>query len=264
MSGTRLAARLSAGDVVFTAWSLLPDALTVEALAATAVDAVTLDMQHGGHHEDSVLRGLAPIIAAGKPGVVRVPVGRFDMASRALDFGAQAVIAPMVNTLADARAFAAAMKYPPLGQRSWGPGFAMERLRAHDAHAWINEENGRTLAFAMIETREALAIVDDILAVPGIDGVFVGPADFSIAWSGGRTVDPSLPEMMDSIAHIAARAAAAGKHAAIYVVDPALVGRYRAMGFRLMALGGESRYMALGATALLDAARATMKEPPRN
>ena len=137
MSGTRLAARLSAGDVVFTAWSLLPDALTVEALAATAVDAVTLDMQHGGHHEDSVLRGLAPIIAAGKPGVVRIPVGRFDMASRALDFGADAVIAPMVNSVADARAFAASMKYPPVGQRSWGASFAMARRRKSDAAQWL-------------------------------------------------------------------------------------------------------------------------------
>ena len=259
MSAARLAARLAAGETVFTAWSSLPDALTVEALAATAMDAVTLDMQHGGHHEDSVLRGLGPVIAAGKPGLVRIPVGRFDMASRALDFGAEAVIAPMVNTLDDARTIATPMKYPPVGQRSWGPSFAMPRFQAHDAHAWMNEANGKTLAFAMIETREALAIVDDILAVPGVDGVFVGPADFSIAWSGGATVDPSLPEMMDAIAHIAARAAAAGKHAAIYVVDPALVGRYVAMGFRLIALGGESRYMALGAAALLEAARATMK-----
>lgn len=259
MTAATLAARLSAGETVFTAWSTLPDALTVEALAATVMDAVTLDMQHGGHHEDSVLRGLAPVIGAGKPALVRVPVGRFDMASRALDFGAEAVIAPMVNTLDDARAFAAAMKYPPVGQRSWGPSFAMPRSGANDAHAWLGEANGRTLALAMIETREALAIVDDILAVPGIDGVFVGPADFSIAWSGGATVDPSLPAMMDAIAHIAARAAAAGKHRGIYVVDPALVGRYAAMGFRLIALGGESRYMALGAAALLEAARASMK-----
>lgn len=257
--GASLAARLAVGETVFTAWSTLPDALTVEALAATAMDAVTLDMQHGGHHEDSVLRGLGPVIAAAKPGLVRVPVGRFDMASRALDFGAEAVIAPMVNTLGDARAFATAMKYPPVGQRSWGPGFAMPRLGAGDAHAWLNEANGQTLAFAMIETREALAVLDDILAVAGIDGVFVGPADFSIAWSGGATVDPSLPEMMDAIGHIAARATAAGKHAGIYVVDPGLVGRYVAMGFRLIALGGESRYMALGAGSLLEAARASVK-----
>jgi 4-hydroxy-2-oxoheptanedioate aldolase len=259
MIAAGLAARLSAGDTVFTAWSALPDALAVEALAATVMDAVTLDMQHGGHHEDSVLRAIAPIAAAAKPALVRVPVGRFDMASRALDFGAQAVIAPMVNSLADARAFAASMKYPPNGQRSWGPGFAMDRLgHGGEASGWMRRSDAGTLAFAMIETRAALAIVDDILSVPGIDGVFVGPSDFSIAWTDGATMDASLDDMMQAIGHIAARARAAGKHAGIYVVDPALVGRYVDMGYRLIALGGESRYMALGAASLLEKARASI------
>ena len=253
-----LARRLAAGETVFTAWSALPDALVAEALAATALEAVTLDMQHGGHGEDSVLRGLAAIIAAGKPALVRIPVGRFDVASRALDFGAEAVIAPMVNSLEDARAFATAMKYPPLGQRSWGPSFALSRRGGGDARDWLARANAETLAFAMIETRAALAIVDDILAVQGIDGVFVGPADFSIAWTGGETVNPALDDMMGAIAHIAARARAAGKHAAIYAADPGLCGRYVAMGYRLIAMGGEARYMALGAAALLQAARASI------
>lgn len=252
-----LAERLSAGETVFTAWSALPDALVVEALAATGMDAVTLDMQHGGHGEDSVLRSLAPVIAAGKPGLVRIPVGRFDMASRALDYGADAVIAPMINSLDDARAFARAMKYPPLGQRSWGPGFAMPRRGNANASDWMRHANSQTLAFAMIETREALAIVDDILAEPGIDGVLVGPSDFSIAWTDGQTMDPALEDMMDAIAHIGARAMAARKHAAIYVVDPALVGRFTHMGYRLIALGSEHRYMALGAASLLEAARSS-------
>jgi len=252
-----LARRLSAGETVFTAWSSLPDALVAEALAATAMEAVTLDMQHGGHGEDSVLRALAPVIAAGKPALVRIPVGRFDVASRALDFGAEAVIAPMINSLDDARAFAAAMKYPPVGERSWGPSFAMPR-RGGDGSDWLRRSDAETLAFAMIETRAALAIVDDILAVPGIDGVLVGPSDFSIAWTGGETMNPSLEDMMEAIAHVAARARAAGKHAAIYVVDPKLAGRYVAMGYRLIAMGGEHRYMALGAAALLEAARASI------
>ncbi|MDP3897082.1 MAG: aldolase/citrate lyase family protein, partial [Mesorhizobium sp.] len=105
--------RLRAGEVLCTAWSGIPDALTVELVAAQGFEAVTLDMQHGGHNEDSVLRGIAPVLAAGKHAIVRIPVGRFDMASRALDFGAEAVIAPMVNSVEDARRFAASMKYPP-------------------------------------------------------------------------------------------------------------------------------------------------------
>src|SRR4030095_4815548 len=113
-----LAQRLKAGETLFTAWSGVPDALTVEIVANQAFDAVTLDMQHGGHHEDSVLRSIVPVLYAKKHEAVRIPVGRFDMASRALDFGAEAVIAPMVNSVEDARRFAASMKYPPLGERS--------------------------------------------------------------------------------------------------------------------------------------------------
>jgi 4-hydroxy-2-oxoheptanedioate aldolase len=253
-----LADRLNAGETLFTAWSGIPDAITVEAVANTAVDAVTLDMQHGGHHEDSVLRGLAPIVASGKPGIVRIPVGRFDMASKALDYGAQAVIAPMINTIEDARLFAKSMKYPPVGERSWGASYAMARHKTADASGWLGSANARTLAFAMIETREALAILDDILAVDGIDGVLVGPSDFSIAWSGGKSVNPSMEDMMAAIGDIGQRTRAASKHAAIYVVDPTLTGRFVEMGFRLLALGSEQRYMAIGAETLLKAARASI------
>ncbi|TKT76913.1 HpcH/HpaI aldolase/citrate lyase family protein [Aquamicrobium sp. LC103] len=253
-----LASRLEAGETIFTAWSGIPDALVAEALTSTAFDAVTLDMQHGGHHEDSVLRGLLPIVRSNKPGIVRIPVGRFDMASRALDFGAEAVIAPMVNSVEDARQFAAAMKYPPVGLRSWGPSYAMPRRGTTDMAAWLRQSNSDTLAFAMIETRQALAALDDILAVPGIDGVLVGPSDFSIAWSGGATVDAALEDMMEAIADIGARVTKAGKHAAIYVIDPKLVRRFAQMGFRLFAMGNEQRYMSLGAASLIDAAKASL------
>ena len=253
-----LASRLASGQTVYTAWSGLPDALTVEVVARTGFDAVTLDMQHGGHHEDSVLRSMLAIMQAGKPGLVRIPVGRFEMASRALDFGAEAVIAPMVNSVEDARAFAAAMKYPPLGDRSWGPNFSMPRRRASDSAQWLAGANAEALAFAMIETRAALDALDGILDVPGIDGVLIGPSDFSIAWSNGATVDPNLPDMMDAIASVAARARAAGKHAAMYVVDPARTGRFVEMGFRLIAIGPDARYVMVGADSLLNAARASV------
>ena len=252
-----LAARLAADETVFTAWSGLPDPMTVEALCQTAFDAVTLDMQHGGHGEDSALRCLLPVIAAGKPGLVRIPVGRFDMASRALDFGAEAVIAPMVNSAADARAFAAAMKFPPLGERSWGPTIGAGRRRQDDMPALLSGDNARTLAFAMIETRRAYEALDDILAVEGIDGVFVGPSDFSIAWSGGREINPSLEDMMGAVADIAARARGAGRRAGIYLVDVAGAGRLAAMGYRLFAIGGEGRLMTAGARLLVDQARGT-------
>lgn len=246
-----LKARLAADETLCTAWSGVPDALTVEIVAKQGFDAVTLDMQHGGHNEDSVLRCIPAIQAAGKPAIVRIPVGRFDMASRALDFGAEAVIAPMVNSVADAKAFAAAMKYPPLGQRSWGPTYAFPRHGRGDQAEWLHESNQRTLAFAMIETRAALEALDGILETPGIDGIFVGPSDFSIAWTNGGTVDSTLEDMMETVQSIAERARKADKLTATYIMDPAIAGRMVKMGYRLLAMGSEHGLIALGAKNLL-------------
>ena len=246
-----LASRLAAGETIFTAWSGVPDSLVVEILAAQPFDAVTLDMQHGGHHEDSVLRGLVPVLAANKPALVRIPVGRFDMASRALDFGAEAVIAPMVNSVADAKLFAAAMKYPPLGERSWGPTYAFPRHGKGDYAEWLRDTNQRTMAFAMVETRAALDALDGILDTPGIDGIFVGPSDFSIAWSNGATINSTLESMMETVASIAERTRKAGKHAAIYVIEPAIAGRVVSMGFRLLAMGSDHTLISLGAKTLI-------------
>jgi 4-hydroxy-2-oxoheptanedioate aldolase len=252
------ASRLHAGETLLTAWSGIPDPLTVEIVAAQGVDAVTLDMQHGGHTEDSVLRSIVPVLRAGRHPVVRVPVGRFDMASRALDFGAEAVIAPMVNSVEDAQRFAAAMKYLPIGERSWGPTFALPRNGGGDSKSWLQEANANTVSFAMIETKAALKALDGILETPGIDGIFVGPADFSIAWTEGATVDSTLEDMMETVASIADRANAAGKHAGIFVVDAGMCGRFVEMGYRFLALGTEHKYMTLGAESLLKTARASM------
>lgn len=253
-----LKSRLDADETLCTAWSGVPDALTVEIVARQGFDAVTLDMQHGGHNEDSVLRCIAPIQAAGKPALVRIPVGRFDMSSRALDFGADAVIAPMINSVTDAQAFAASMKYPPLGQRSWGPTFAAPRHGKGTPAEWLHESNQRTLAFAMIETRAAFSALDDILAVPGIDGIFVGPSDFSIAWSNGGQVDSTLEDMMDAVASIADRTRKAGKYGAIYIMEPAIAGRMVKMGFRLLAFGSEHGLIAAGAKAVLEAVKTSI------
>ncbi len=252
-----LASRFAAGEVLFTAWSNVPDAITIESLCQAPFDAVTLDMQHGGHSDDSVLRCLKPVAASGKPGLVRIPVGRFDMASRALDFGAEAVIAPMINSVDDARAFASFMKFPPLGERSWGPAFALARRKESDSAALLAGDNAHTLAFAMIETRRAYEALDDILAVKGIDGVFVGPSDLSIAWTDGAKVAPTLEDMMEAVGIIAARARAAGKRAGIYLGDMSIAGRQAKMGYQLFAVGPEARLMSTGARALIDQARAS-------
>jgi 4-hydroxy-2-oxoheptanedioate aldolase len=234
----------------------LPEPLTVEVIAHSAFDAVTLDMQHGGHDEASVLRAVGLILGAGKPPLVRIPVGRFDMASRALDFGAHAVIAPMINSAEDARKFAAAMKYPPVGERSWGAFRTNADYGAPGSNDYLTTVNRDTLAFAMIETRDAYDALDAILDVRGIDGVFVGPSDFSIAWSNGREANPHSDAIVEPVTTIARKAAAAGKLAGIYCPTADFARRYKALGFGFLTVGNDGGYIRMAAETLIKAVRA--------
>ncbi len=126
----KLAKALRAGGV-YSAWVGINDPQIAEALAREDFDAVTLDMQHGSVDLVGAARGILSVALAGKPTVVRIGVGDFAAASRVADAGAAAVIAPMINSVEDARAFADFMKFPPLGRRSWGPRAcaAAQRLR---------------------------------------------------------------------------------------------------------------------------------------
>ncbi|SHF28206.1 4-hydroxy-2-oxoheptanedioate aldolase [Kaistia soli DSM 19436] len=254
MTFVSLAARLADATPALSAWISMPDPLIAESAARAGFDAVTLDMQHGLHDPVSVMRGVAAVTLAGQPTIVRVPVGDFAMASRALDMGASAVIAPMINSVADAEALVAATKYPPVGQRSWGPTRAIQ-LQGIDPAAYLANANQTTLAFAMIETLAAMAALDAILEVPGLDAVFIGPSDLSIALSNGANVDPMRIDNQDAASAIRARAHAAGKRVGIFALNGAQARLYRALGYDFIALGVDAAYFALGAAAMLADAR---------
>lgn len=255
MAKPALADRLRSGDTIYSGWIATPEPLIAEVSARQAFDCVSLDMQHGLQDPISVMRSIGGIVHAGKPAVVRVPVGDFAMASRALDMGAEAVIAPMINTVADARAFVAATKYPPLGERSWGPARALTLLEIPDAPTQLATANRYTLAFAMVETKQALDIVDDILAVDGIDGIFMGPSDLSVTFSGGKEIAPSADWLDEPIRHFADRAAVAGKIACGFATDPARARYYADLGYRFIALGPDALYLAAGIKVMLQGLR---------
>lgn len=246
---------LRAGEEVITGWSAIPNPLVSEALLAAGYDTVTLDMQHGFHDVASILATVTSCKMYGKHALVRIPVGDWGLASRALDMGAAAVIAPMINTVEDAKAFAASMKYPPIGGRSWGPARAMLMSDTSDMNSYLANANNETLAIAMIETREALDNLDAILAVPGIDGIFVGPSDVSVTFSDGDEIKPFSDGTIDVIEEIAVRTLAAGKIPCIFAFLPDMLKRSRAMGYRLFALSTDGGVIAKGATALLAEAK---------
>ena len=160
MPAFALARRLRAGETVFGAWCMLGSPIVAETIAREGFPAVVLDAQHGLWDVASLTNGVGALHHAGSAPVVRVPLNDFALASRALDIGAEAIIAPMINSPADALRLASAAKYPPLGERSWGPLRAMALQSPRTAPVdYMREANDGTLAFAMVETATALACV---------------------------------------------------------------------------------------------------------
>jgi 4-hydroxy-2-oxoheptanedioate aldolase len=211
LSGFTLAARLRDGETVHTAWCGVCAPMVAEIMAREGFSAVTLDSQHGMWDLAGLAAGIASVRQGGAAPIVRVPLADFATVSRVLDFGAEGVIAPMINTEADARAFVAAAKFPPLGERSWGPHRAAMLAGIADQKDYLAGGNDNIVTLAMIETRTALANLDAIAGTPGIDGLFLGPSDLSIALSGGRMLDPHAKDVETALDRIVAAANKAGK-----------------------------------------------------
>ena len=246
-----LAGRLRAGETVYSGWCGLASPLVAEVIAREGFGAVTIDMQHGLWDITQIVGAIAAIRHGGGAPVVRVPLGDFATASRALDFGAEGIIAPMINTAADARAFVASTKYPPVGERSWGPHRATMLGGLADQKVYLKEGNALTFTLAMIETRAALDNVAAIAATPGIDGLFLGPADLSIALSQGATVDPLSPDVDRELDRIAEAARKAGKIMGAYCHTAERAVALAKRGVRFLAVGSDLGFLRAGAAAAL-------------
>lgn len=235
--------RLRSGAPGFMAWSGLSDTTLVGYMSRAGYDAILLDQQHGLHDTASCIACISEAALTRTPVLVRVSVNDFAQAARMLDCGAAGVVAPMINSAEDARRFVSCVKYPPVGQRSFGPGRAMQLLGATDDQAFIRSSNEDTLAIAMCETREALEDLDAILDVPGLDGLLVGPADLSLALTGG-TMDPNGSAVRSATQEIVRRTRAKGKIACAFA---GTVDRSRELardGFHLVSVEYDEKVIA--------------------
>ena len=253
MAAFALARRLRAGETVYAAWCSLASPLIAETVARDGFPAVVLDMQHGLWDTASIIAGIGAVSHATASPVVRVPLNDFAFVSRALDFGAEAIIAPMVNSVGDAQRFAAAAKFPPLGERSWGPQRAMTLQGKTATVDYLREANDGTLTMAMIETPMALAQVESIAETPGIDALFIGPYDLSTALSGGKAQDVAAPEVERAIDQICAAAKKAGKIPGIYCNGAERALTMAKRGFRFVTVGGDTGYLRDGIAAQIKA-----------
>lgn len=226
-------------DVALNGWIALPGVLSAEIMASGRWDALTVDLQHGSADYASLLTLLPIIEKAGAAPIVRVPWLDEGAIMRALDAGALAIICPMIENAADAERFIRACLYPPLGGRSFGP----IRARLALGESQPARLNAEILPLAMIETREAVANLDAILAVPGLGGIYIGPADLSLSYGFAPAFDREEAEMLAVIRNIRDRCAAAGVPCCLHCGLPEYAARIAANGFDLVTLGSDARFL---------------------
>ena len=251
LPGFSLAARLRGGETVHTGWCGIAAPMVAEIIAREGFAAVTLDSQHGMWDLASLAVGIAAVRQGGSAPMVRVPLGDFALTSRVLDFGAEGIIAPMINTAADARAFAAAAKFPPVGERSWGPHRACMLAGIANPKDYLASGNDNIVTLAMIETRTALANIDAIAGTPGIDGLFLGPSDLSIALSEGKTLDPESKAVEAELDRIVVAARKAGKIPGAYCANAERAVAVAKRGMRFCAISSDMGFLRAGASAQL-------------
>jgi 4-hydroxy-2-oxoheptanedioate aldolase len=180
--------RIAAGGTLVFPWMGIPSYELAAQVARLGFGAVAIDLQHSTVDMGMAAQMSSAINAVGVPVIMRVRWNDPGIVNSALDMGAACVIAPMTNSADQVKALVKAAKYPPVGQRSWG-GYTMVQSAGVTPGEYLKQANQQTIVMAMIETREALENLDAIAAVPGLDGLFVGPSDLSIALSNGDKLD---------------------------------------------------------------------------
>jgi 4-hydroxy-2-oxoheptanedioate aldolase len=234
----------------FGAWCTLPDASVTEQLALSDPDYVCIDCQHGLIDYSDMVPMLQAMARTNVTSVVRVVGHDRATIGKTLDAGAEAVIVPMVNDVAQAKAVAAACRYAPTGVRSYGPVRAAAVVGSPDPAAL----DAHVLCLVMIETERGVSNADEICATPGVDGVYIGPADLAI--SLGERPGGLVPgRHTEAVEHILDRCRAHGIIPGIHAYDGATANRYAAMGFRMVTVGVDMRLLREAIVRELRAAR---------
>ncbi len=241
----------SAGDETLGLWLSLPNFVSAEIAGRQPVDYVCVDTQHGViDYQTSAAMIQAIELSGGNP-IVRVPWNEPGIIGKSLDAGAHGVVVPMVNTREQAEAVVRSVRYAPDGTRSWGP--VMASMRHADNRAWAAEQ---IAVIPMIETAEAISNLDEILSVPGIDAIYVGPADLSLSLGSSPLYDDDDPVFADALVKIVAACQRHGVVPGIHATGP-LTPLRRQQGFRMITVTSDALAMRGGFTSELAAARET-------
>ena len=242
------------GKPVLNGWLSIGNAFTAEIMAEQGYDSITIDLQHGVVGYESAVGMLQAMRASDVTPLVRVPWLDPAAVMRALDAGAYGVICPMINNRAHAAELVSYVRYTPDGTRSLGPTRANISAGAN----YATEADSNILCFAMIETAEAFQNVGEIVSTPGLDGVYIGPADLTLGLTGKRFpvgFDREEPELVDTIHSILTQAHHAGIRAALHCGTPSYAAKAIGWGFDLVTLPNDVRLLSSAAAASVQEAR---------
>lgn len=245
------AERVRAHEITIGYWSVINSAVVAERLGQVGYDFVVLDGQHGFFGYADLLHGLIAIDASpGAVGLVRVEANSATPIGRALDAGAAGVIVPLINNAADAAAAVAATRYPPAGIRSFGPARSNLRIGPDPL-----DTNDSVLVFAMIETADGLADVEQIAATPGLDGIYVGPSDLRLAVGGATESDESVQDAFDAaLIKIKNACTQAGIVAGMHTPSAEVARQRIEAGFTFVAISSDLSHLAAAAAGHLERA----------
>ncbi len=231
------------GEAVVNGWLSIPSSFSAEVMANQGFDSLTVDMQHGVIDYQVAVTMLQGISTTGAMPMARVPWNDPARLMKILDAGAYGVICPMVNTRAEAEALVRACKYPPRGYRSWGP----VRASIYAGADYGDHANDDIVVMPMIETAEAMKNLDDILSVPGVDGVYVGPSDLSLALGLKPRLDQTDAPVVEAQQKIAEACKRHGVVAGIHNSTATYALKMIAQGYQFVTLASDSRHMAMKA-----------------
>ena len=186
------------GDAVLNGWLHIPSSISAEVMAHAGFDSLTVDMQHGLSHFESTVPMFQAISTTDTVPLARVPWNEPGIIMKLLDAGCYGLICPMINSAAEAAAFVGACRYPPQGYRSFGP----TRASLYAGADYAEHANDEVLTFAMIETVVGLENLEEIVQTPGLDALYVGPADLSQSLGGKPGADFEEGPIMDALEHI--------------------------------------------------------------
>lgn len=238
----RFKQRLKSGDTQIGLWVALGDPSVAELCAQMGFDWLVIDAEHGPNGLREVLAQLRAIGTGSHP-VVRVRDDDRANIKQMLDIGAQTILIPMIESAEQAHEAVKSMRYPPQGVR--GIGAALARASAYNAIPdYLQTANDQICLLLQVESRAGLEALDDILAVEGVDGVFVGPAD--LAADMGHLGKPGAPEVQAAVTDALTRIRAAGRAAGILTSDRGLAKGYADMGVEFLAVGSDAGVLVAG------------------